>query len=168
MFSFDVNRVITTLALQNRTKIFLGFSWGGNYYVFTVLPFGLSTACYIHVFTKMLRSLVQYWREQGIRIVVYLDVGLGAASGSAGALAASELLCDALNQAGFVINRENQPENLPGLGAASGSAGALAASELLCDTLNRAGFVINRENQSENLPNDCSGWVLSMILLTAR
>ena len=26
---------------------YLGFSWQKRYYVFTVLPFGLSTACYI-------------------------------------------------------------------------------------------------------------------------
>ena len=72
--------------------------------MFTILPFGLSTACYI--FTKMLRPLVRYWREQGVRIVVYPDDGLGAASGSAGALAASELVCDTLNRAGFVINED--------------------------------------------------------------
>ena len=62
---------------------YLGFSWAGSSYLFTVLPFGLSTACYI--FTKLLRPLVKYWRGQGIRIVVYLDDGIGAASGETNA-----------------------------------------------------------------------------------
>ena len=63
---------------------------GGKYFVFTVLPFGLSTACYI--FTKLLRPLVRYWRAKGLRIVVYLDDGLCAATGHQSALEASELV----------------------------------------------------------------------------
>ena len=42
---------------------YLGFAWGEGetqqYYVFTVLPFGLTTACY--VFTKLMRPLVKHW-----------------------------------------------------------------------------------------------------------
>ena len=45
-------------------------------YKFTVLPFDISTGPYI--FTKVLRPLVRYWRlQRAIRIVVYLDDGLG-------------------------------------------------------------------------------------------
>ena len=43
-------------------------------YVFTVLPFVLSTACY--VFTKLMRPLVRLWGGAGIRCVVYIDDGL--------------------------------------------------------------------------------------------
>ena len=49
---------------------YLEFSWQKRYYVFTVLPFGLSTACYI--FTKIVRPLVHYWGAKGLQIVVYL------------------------------------------------------------------------------------------------
>ena len=42
-------------------------SHGGDYYLFTVLLFGLSTTYYI--FTKMLCPLVHYWRGLGIRVV---------------------------------------------------------------------------------------------------
>ena len=83
---------------------YLGFAWGGCYYVFTVLPFGLSTACYM--FTKLLRPLVRYWRGQGIRIVVYLDDGLGAATGKTEAANISKIVQSTLEQAGFVLNRE--------------------------------------------------------------
>ena len=58
---------------------FLGFSWSKDgvtrFYKFTVLPFGISTGPYI--FAKVLRPLIHYWCFQAIRIVVYLDEGLG-------------------------------------------------------------------------------------------
>ena len=58
---------------------FLGFSWVfngvGKYVKFVLLPFGLSTGPYI--FTKVMRPLVKHWRSQAVRIVVYLDDGLG-------------------------------------------------------------------------------------------
>ena len=37
---------------------YLGFEWKNNFYIFTVLPFGLMTSEYI--FTKVVRSLVKY------------------------------------------------------------------------------------------------------------
>ena len=83
---------------------YLGFSWQGAYYVFTVLPFGLSTACYM--FTKLLRPLVSYWRGKGIRIVVYLDDGLEAAAGETEATRASKIVQSTLEQAGFRANTE--------------------------------------------------------------
>ncbi len=70
--------------------------------MFTVLPFGLSSACYI--FTKLLRPLVRYWRSQGLRVVVYLDDGLGAVSGQSSAVEASTLVRSSLANAGFVAH----------------------------------------------------------------
>ena len=49
-----------------------------SFFMFTVLPFGLSSALYI--FTKLLRPLVKHWRSQGIRVVVYLDDGFDVES----------------------------------------------------------------------------------------
>lgn len=39
--------------------------------MFTVLPFGLSPACY--VFSKLTHELVGRWRARGIRLIHYLD-----------------------------------------------------------------------------------------------
>ena len=56
--------------------------WGLDYYVFTVLPFGLSTAWYI--FMKLMRPpLVKLWQGRGIRCVVYIDDGLVMSAGLA-------------------------------------------------------------------------------------
>ena len=70
--------------------------------MFTVLPFGLSTACYI--FTKLMRPLVRYWRSRGLRIVVYLGDGLCSVSGLAAARIASDVVQNKLSQAGFVTH----------------------------------------------------------------
>ena len=59
---------------KNFTK-YLGFAWGGgSWFEFKVLPFGLKSAPY--VFTKILRPLVQKWREEGMKFVLYLDDGI--------------------------------------------------------------------------------------------
>ena len=81
---------------------YLGFAWEGHFYVFTVLPFGLSSACYM--FTKLLRPLVRYWRARALRILVYLDDGLCAVAGRLKALVASELVRTTLARAGFVVH----------------------------------------------------------------
>ena len=44
-----------------------------RYFVFTVLPFGLSSAPYI--FTKCLKPLEKYWRFNGVNIALFLDDG---------------------------------------------------------------------------------------------
>ena len=66
---------------MNIINIFLGFSWQfGNktrYFTFSVLPFGLCSSG--HIFTKVVRVLVKYWRSLGFPIVIYLDDGLGTA-----------------------------------------------------------------------------------------
>ena len=65
---------------MNPTKKYLGFAWMEgkvlSYFVFTVLPFGLATACY--AFTKLMRLLVRFWRGRGLRVVLYLDDGIVA------------------------------------------------------------------------------------------
>ena len=104
LFSFDLKSGYHHVDIAEIHQKYLGFAWQGSYYVFTVLPFGLSTACYM--FTKLLRPLVRYWRRQGIRIVVYLDDGLGAAAGEAKAADVSKIVEMTLEQAGFISNRE--------------------------------------------------------------
>ena len=57
---------------------YLGFSWELNgtkkYFKFSVLPFGLSSAC--NIFSKFLRPLVKRWRGLGIKVIMYLDDGI--------------------------------------------------------------------------------------------
>lgn len=106
MFTFDLKSGYHHIDIRPAQHKYLGFAWEREgkrqFYVFTVLPFGLTTACYI--FTKTLRPLVKYWRSKGIRIVLYLDDGIGAAKGKARAESASILVRRTLVQAGFVVH----------------------------------------------------------------
>ena len=61
----------------------IGFRWDTKgtpqFYAFTVLPFGLYTACY--VFTKLLRPLIKQWQGKGLEAIIYLDDGIVAVKG---------------------------------------------------------------------------------------
>jgi len=56
---------------------YLGFAWRVDaiekYFVFTVLPFGLSSVPYL--FMKLMRKIVRYWRSLAYPIINYLDDG---------------------------------------------------------------------------------------------
>lgn len=47
---------------------------------------------------------MRYWRGQGIKVVLYLDDGIGAAKGAAESAKASAVVQDTLNMAGFVAH----------------------------------------------------------------
>ena len=79
LFSFDLKSGYHHVDIAQIHQDCLGFSWKGRFFVFTVLPFGLCSACYI--FTKLMHPLVRYWRSLGLRAVVYLDDGLCAVKG---------------------------------------------------------------------------------------
>ena len=70
--------------------------------MFTVLPFGLATACY--VFTKLLRPLVKRWPSYGFRAIVYIDDGICVANSSRECEQAKKAMLEDLANAWFVIN----------------------------------------------------------------
>ena len=81
MFSVDLEKAYHHVDMHQSTWDYLGFSWLGKTYTFTVMPFGLCPACW--VFTKLTNELVGHWRAQGIRLVHYLDDFLFAVAGDA-------------------------------------------------------------------------------------
>lgn len=87
---------------------YLGFTWGVGsklrYFTFTVLPFGLATACY--AFTKLMRPLIKHWRGQGIRAIVYIDDGIVAVEGEVKAQHVSKMVQRDLEKAGLITNIE--------------------------------------------------------------
>ena len=106
MFTFDLKSGYHHIDIHKEHWKYLGFAWGEGpntkYYVFCVLPFGLTTAPYL--FTKLLRPLVKHWRGQGIRAIVYLDDGIVAAKGESSARGTSNKIQEDLEKAGFVVN----------------------------------------------------------------
>ena len=88
---------------------YLGFHWtfrdgSTRYFLYTVLVFGLSTACY--VFTKIMRPLTTHWRLKGFRILFYLDDGFNIAPDQTSCGSSTKIVTECLESAGFVINYE--------------------------------------------------------------
>ena len=85
---------------------YLGFSWSQHgvrkFYMFRVLPFGLSSACY--VFTKLLRPLVCRWRSKGIQAVMYIDDGIVVSKSESQCCVHRDMAVSDLERAGFVLN----------------------------------------------------------------
>ena len=101
IFSFDLKSAYHHIEIHKLSREYLGFHWMGKYYVFNVLPFGISTAGYI--FSKVMRQVVKFWRSKGIRIVMYLDDGFGGGSNLQEAELVSEVVQSDLKRLGFLI-----------------------------------------------------------------
>ena len=75
-----------------------------SYFMFTVLPYGLTTAPYI--FIKLLRPIVKHWRSQGISNVVYLDDEFDIERNIQTCTSNSGLISSDLSRAGLLDNDE--------------------------------------------------------------
>lgn len=108
MFHFDFRSGYHHIDIFEEHWTYLGFSWTEDgvtsYYVFVVLPFGLSTAPYI--FTKVCRVLIKYWRANGIKIAIFIDDGIGAAGSLEKTRLASVFVKNSIESSGFVSNEE--------------------------------------------------------------
>ena len=106
MYSFDFSSGYHHIDINESSQEFLGFSWKFGdkirFFKFTVLPFGLASAG--HIFTKTVRCLVSHWRGKGIKILVYLDDGLGAEKDFVTALYHSNIVRQDILDSGFVQN----------------------------------------------------------------
>ena len=82
LFKYDLKEAYHHIEILEEHRKLLGFSWNfeinKKYFVFNVLPFDLASAG--HIFTKGLKEAVKYWRNQGLKIIMYLDDGLGGAN----------------------------------------------------------------------------------------
>lgn len=78
-FSYDVWKCYYHMDLDPRCQQFFGFSFAVDsftfYAVFTVVPFGLSSAPWLA--TKLFKVPIKKWRAQGFIHFQYLDDGLG-------------------------------------------------------------------------------------------
>ena len=75
MFKFDLKSGYFHLDICPQQHTYLGFMWKSKFDCFTVLVFGISTVPYI--LSKCLRPMVKYWRENFVKVVLYLDDDFG-------------------------------------------------------------------------------------------
>jgi hypothetical protein len=110
MLPFDLKNGYHHIEIHPDHLRCLGFTWkfpgeaSIRYFVFTVLPFGLSSAPYI--FTKCLKPLEKYWRFNGVNIALFLDDGwLIDSDRDTCAVLATNIWSD-LRKSGFITNDE--------------------------------------------------------------
>ena len=106
LFKFDLKSGYHHVDIYEPHQKYLSFAWETegkvSYFVFAVMPFGLSSACY--TFTKLLRPLIKYWGGLGLRAVVYLDDGIVAVKGYDRAVQQSKRVRSDLASAGLIAN----------------------------------------------------------------
>jgi len=103
MAKIDLKDAYLTIPVASKFHPLLAFqNTQGDHFWFKVMPFGLCTAPY--VFTKLTRPIVQFLRNLGINIIIYLDDMLISAQSQ------DDLLCNLatilwlLTALGFVVN----------------------------------------------------------------
>ncbi|XP_044180060.1 uncharacterized protein LOC122961513 [Acropora millepora] len=105
-FTFDLKFGYHHVEIFPDHRQYLGFSWNFGsvvkFFVFSVLPFGFTSTPYI--FSKLVRSLVNYWRGLGRRVVTFLDDGIGGSPDYASCLVLSRSCRSDLDFAGFFVN----------------------------------------------------------------
>lgn len=108
LYKFDLKSAYHHVEILQEHRQFLGFSWffkgKHTYFVFNVLPFGIASAG--HIFTKLLKEVVKFYREQGRKIIMYLDDGLGGACDFDTAVKDSLYVKHSLNEFGFLLAEE--------------------------------------------------------------
>jgi len=102
MVKIDLQDAYFLISIIPEHREFLRFYWKGVLYEYLCVPFGLCSAP--RVFTKLLRPVVAYLRERGIRLVIYLDDMLFFNQSVAGLLSDVQLAISLLERLGFIIN----------------------------------------------------------------
>ena len=106
LFSFDIKQGYHHIEMDPDCIEYLGFSWEFNgrirYFVFLVLPFGLTSASFL--FTKVIRPLIKHWRRQSIKICCFIDDGCGSGDDQQTTRKHSIIVRETLAQCGFVTN----------------------------------------------------------------
>ena len=109
--TFDLKDGYHHIPVATEDQTYLGIYWRGNYYVWQVYPFGLSSSGYF--FNKTIREVVKYLRGLGVRTTVFVDGGLVTASSSE-ITDQTDLVIHTFEDLGFSINYNKsmlQPSN---------------------------------------------------------
>lgn len=104
MVKLDLKDAYFTIPMGMKSQTFLQFRWKGQIYQFVCLPFGLSSAPWC--FTKVMRAVVGFLRERGVRMIVYLDDLLIMNQDMAEIRMQLKMVIELLQSLGFIINVE--------------------------------------------------------------
>ena len=103
LVTFDLKSGFFHVPVHVDSQKFLGFEFQGQFYVWCVLPFGLS--CSPYFFNKVIRPVVCFVRSQGIKLCVFVDDGLVSAKPGC-IVDHRDFVLDTFIELGFLINYE--------------------------------------------------------------
>ena len=107
VFSFDLKSAYHNVDIFEEHRKYLSFCWQSDgtvrHFHLNVLPFWLSPAP--QVFTKLMWQLIKYWRAKAIRVVIYIDDGIGGAGTFENAVIISQQVKSDFVGCGFTLNK---------------------------------------------------------------
>ena len=100
--SIDLTDAYFSISIHQEYRKYLRFSWNGVLYEFKVLCFGLASAP--RIFTKVLKPVFAFFRQQGIRCMYYIDDSLNMNENSDSCLENTNVMVRKLDDLGFRVN----------------------------------------------------------------
>ena len=102
--SIDLQNAYFSVPINKQFYRFLKFIWNGELWHFICLPFGLSSAP--RVFTKILKPIYAWFRQQAIRCSYYIDDSLNMDQNYQVCLKNAKSMVAVLESLGFTINKQ--------------------------------------------------------------
>ncbi|KAG1540261.1 hypothetical protein G6F49_012172 [Rhizopus delemar] len=102
MTSIDLSDAFLHLPVHPEHRRYLRFYWKGSVYQFKTTPFGLSIVPYW--FTKVTKPILEWARQQGIRLSAYLDDWITLGKTKAEATKHTQMILQCLTSLGWPVN----------------------------------------------------------------
>ena len=102
--SMDLKDGYFSIYVKEEFQKYLKFSWRGQLYKFVCAPFGLSSLP--RLFTKLLKPIFSWFRQQGIRCSYYIDDSLNMNRDKIICRQNALLIADTISSLGYDVNRE--------------------------------------------------------------
>ena len=100
--SIDLNDAYFFVPINENYQKYLKFSWRGVLYKFVCLPFGLKSSPY--VFTKILKPVYDWFRQQNICCCYYIDDSLNMNADKLACINSTNTIIETLLDLGYAIN----------------------------------------------------------------
>ena len=104
MVKMDLKDAYLQIPIHPDHQHLLTFQWEEKTYMFQCLPFGLSAAP--RVFTKLLKPVVGFLRQNGCRLIIYLDDMLMLHQDRGQLQQVTQLTCQLFESLGLVVNQK--------------------------------------------------------------
>ena len=102
--SIDLRDAYFSIPIHRESQKYLKFYWKGQLFSFICAPFGLSSIP--RVFTKLLKPIFAWFRQQGIRCSYYIDDSLNMNPIESLCAENASLMADCISALGYDINEE--------------------------------------------------------------